>query len=466
MNDVYPVQANPWPRRFAIAGVVLLLWVVGIGAWAYWQWRHNGSELSELLAVLDEIDPGWRLEDLDKSRAVVPAAENAATVIVAAHRLMPANAPGQQVMELFDDLPPPARLNDVQTAALRGLLGTTGPALAEARKLSDLPRGRFPIAYAAGNLPTVLTSQYARGIGSLLYFAALARAQEGDSAGALADCRAVFHTSTAVGDEPTTNSMFVRISRRALAVTLLERLLAQGDPPADALADLQRRLEADEPANLLLVMARGERGAFYRDMQAMSASQTLRTRLGEVILAENPVHDRAIRMNLLSRHVESARGSDTQRMERLQRLRSMVDDDHLPPPVNLLLPAMEKARLATLRSHAQLRCAIAALAAERYRRQAGRWPDSLDALVTVGLLKAVPADPFADGPLKLKKLPDGLMIYSVGVDRSDDGGMIDRKDPTRKGADLGFQLWEVAKRRGPPLPPKKADEGDGPASPP
>src|SRR5205814_10211529 len=135
-----------------------------------------------------------------------------------------------------------------------------------------------------------------------------------------------------------------------------------------------------------------------------------------------------------------------------------ADEDHLPPLVALLLPAVEKVRLATWRGHAQLRCAIAALAAERYRRQAGRWPDSLDALVTAGLLKEVPADPFADGPLKLKKLPDGLVIYSVGVDRSDDGGVIDRKDPARKGADVGFQLWDVAKRRGPPVPPPQGDK--------
>src|SRR5947209_2276381 len=115
-----------------------------------------------------------------------------------------------------------------------------------------------------------------------------------------------------------------------------------------------------------------------------------------------------------------------------------------------MLPALEKGQAATLRSHAQMRCAIAALAAERYRRQADRWPDSLDALVASGSLPAVPADPFADGPLKLKRLPDGLVIYSVGPDRTDDGGVIDRKDPARKGADPGFQLWDVAKRRGPP----------------
>ena len=32
------------------------------------------------------------------------------------------------------------------------------------------------------------------------------------------------------------------------------------------------------------------------------------------------------------------------------------------------------------------------------------------------------------------------------------------KDPARKGADVGFQLWDVAKRRGPPVPPTQDDK--------
>src|SRR5205823_3863301 len=54
------------------------------------------------------------------------------------------------------------------------------------------------------------------------------------------------------------------------------------------------------------------------------------------------------------------------------------------------------------RSHALTRCAIAALAAERYRRANGRWPESLAELVTAGLLRAVPGDSFDGQPLRLK----------------------------------------------------------------
>jgi len=58
----------------------------------------------------------------------------------------------------------------------------------------------------------------------------------------------------------------------------------------------------------------------------------------------------------------------------------------------------------------------------------------------------VPADPFDGKPLRLGHLPDGLVIYSVGPDKTDDGGKIDRSHPGAPGTDLGFQLWDPDRR--------------------
>ena len=82
-------------------------------------------------------------------------------------------------------------------------------------------------------------------------------------------------------------------------------------------------------------------------------------------------------------------------------------------------------------SDALVRTAIAGLAAERFRLDRGRWPDSLEQLVPT-YLSEIPRDPFAAGPLKLRKLPDGLFIYSVGVDGVDHGGRINAKSRTQR----------------------------------
>lgn len=93
-------------------------------------------------------------------------------------------------------------------------------------------------------------------------------------------------------------------------------------------------------------------------------------------------------------------------------------------------------------TRAVLRCATAGLAAERYRLNEQRWPNDLAALVP-RFLEAVPNDPFDGRPLRLRRLQDGLVIYSVGPDRVDDGGKLDGQTPDARGTDVGFQLWDT-----------------------
>src|SRR5262249_33615509 len=106
----------------------------------------------------------------------------------------------------------------------------------------------------------------------------------------------------------------------------------------------------------------------------------------------------------------------------------------------LSTPALVKVADSFHRSQADLRCAIVALAVERYRREHGRWPDKLDQLVPK-LLSKVPVDPYDQKPLRYRRLHDGVVIYSVGADGKDDGGKVDRQKYTSPGTDLGFRLW-------------------------
>src|SRR5581483_6580117 len=96
--------------------------------------------------------------------------------------------------------------------------------------------------------------------------------------------------------------------------------------------------------------------------------------------------------------------------------------------------------------------------AERFRRQHGRWPESLDALVPQ-FATEVPIDPYNGKSLRMKRLDDGLVMYTVGSDGIDNGGKLD--DSTKAGTDLGYRLWDVPKRRQPPRNPEM-----GPPAPP
>jgi hypothetical protein len=70
------------------------------------------------------------------------------------------------------------------------------------------------------------------------------------------------------------------------------------------------------------------------------------------------------------------------------------------------------------------RTASATIAVERFRRaHAGALPPSLDSLVPA-YLPSVPQDPFDGKPLKFRTSADSYVVYSVDVNRIDDGGML------------------------------------------
>ena len=89
---------------------------------------------------------------------------------------------------------------------------------------------------------------------------------------------------------------------------------------------------------------------------------------------------------------------------------------------------------------------MAALACERYRLRRGAAGRMLDVLVPEGLLGVVPTDPIDLQPLRYRPTPDGVVIYSIGLDGTDDGGHIAR-DTGGRGTDNGFRLYDVTRRR-------------------
>ena len=88
----------------------------------------------------------------------------------------------------------------------------------------------------------------------------------------------------------------------------------------------------------------------------------------------------------------------------------------------------------------QLRCAAAAVAAERYRRARGHWPERLDDLVPAYLAR-VPVDPFEGRPLPYRRLPDGVVVGPVGDDEA-----LQPHGSENTPKDIGFRLWDVAHR--------------------
>jgi hypothetical protein len=87
----------------------------------------------------------------------------------------------------------------------------------------------------------------------------------------------------------------------------------------------------------------------------------------------------------------------------------------------LLFPAVPTVFKACGKSMAYQEITLAAIAAERHRLKNGSFPRSIEEL-TPEFLPEVPLDPFDGKAIRLLHRDDQLVIYSVGVNRVDDGG--------------------------------------------
>jgi hypothetical protein len=436
----------------------------------YWRFADDW-EAQKAAAEADRLDPGWRFEDLEGGRAEVPDEENAALVVLAAAKLLPRSwlplppPPDPGLNEVIPELLPVLQLDEKQAKDLRAALGTAAPALPTARQLADMPRGRFVVNWSPDLVATLVPHlQEAREVAQLLTLDAALRAQDGDADGALASARAALDAGRAIGDEPAEISQLVRRACASLALRSAERTLAQGEPSGPALEKFQQLLEDEAAQPTLLVAMRSARVGMDAALKVFKAGKFNYQSFGmrmpvlepapvmSVVDAAKARAAHAPYLRYTTELVEIAKLPQPQQQARLQKLKK--PEAILPKILEALIEGGDDKKLLQSfhRHQALLDSAVAALAAERYRRHKGRWPETLADLVPDYLAK-VPLDLYDGAPLRYRHLDDGVVIYSIGPDGQDDGGKIVRRGNPTSDADIGFRLWDVAHRRQPAPPP-------------
>ena len=66
---------------------------------------------------------------------------------------------------------------------------------------------------------------------------------------------------------------------------------------------------------------------------------------------------------------------------------------------------------------------IGTLAILRFEKENNRLPDDWEELFESGYLKTIPMDPYSDNPLVYRKTDGDFVLYSVGLNFTDDGGV-------------------------------------------
>jgi len=430
--------------------------------------NSSTDDLLQAVAELDRTDPGWRLEDMDKSRKKIPPERDGmAPVRAIISALQSQHWPAREAITRMTaswDQQMPLRLGDENVRLLRADLARVSEPLDEARELDNHPEGRFAIVWSRNGLETPLPEhQDIRNVWRLLQWDVLVQIHDGRIDVALRDCRSIL-TCARYFDDPIQIVQLVRLACAHTGLGGVERALSAGEGQDAELAALQP-LFADEAAYpRLLVSARGERGALHwtltavetGDFDLMKLASSYPPEAKEKLagvqrgLAFRPFHAAVLReitrwVEITRRPLHEQRGLvERWELERGQRLGD-----------NAFLLQHDAGSLtrATLRGQATLHAALAAIAAERYRLAKKDWPADLAALVPE-YLADIPKDPFNGQPLRYRRLTNGVSIYAVGLDGVDNQGALDRTGKMPDGTDVGFQLWDVAKRR--PQPDRKS----------
>lgn len=455
-----PRRKRRWPFRLATGFFVLAVLAFAIAAFVSFL---ADSDLTGIYAKLDRDDPNWRLEDLEAHRKDIQAELNSALHVTKVSRDVGGrfvSASSQVYWKLFEDLPPQARLNLQQKKYLNDQLQPLQKALAETRKLKDMPEGRYPVAYSVDYISTFLLHRLDLwGFYEPLKWDAALRVDAGDADGAMESCRALLNAYRSVGDDPFLTTQYVRYFGHSALVETLERVLAQGQPSDAALKELQTALASEIAAPSLWHGLRGERAGFHRFMQALAEGKTSAAAVpgkgaGFDLYGLVPGHHKKEHgrlLLLLSEMVEAAKLPLHEQEAAFASIDARISVVGSWPA--LLVPNAGRIAGAYRRSQAHLRCAMIAMAAERYRIARKDWPKTLEDLVSAKLLDAVPDDPFVAGPIKLRRRADGITIYSLGFDGVDNDGNIDHDRSERvPGFDIGLRLWNVSARRQAPMP--------------
>jgi competence protein ComGC len=285
----------------------------------------------------------------------------------------------------------------------------------------------------------------------------------------------------AIGDEPLLISTLRRLAVAESCVRNLERALGQGEFQASHLEERQNDLGDEMMVPHFLIGMRGERGGTDYFLSSIENGKISLVQTLENLGKKNPTHKpgiwdpineffafstvlrtHATLLDLHTRVIEALKLPPKNRNEALKEIDLELkeigpkDRSHL---TGLLFPNTTKIGQVEQRVHSNLACAVAALAAERFRLQKNRWPKSLAELVQAGYLKKIPIDLFDGKPLRFRRTKDGLVIYSIGPDGNYDGKALDDlRNINESVVRVEFRLWDPAHRRQPPLPPPKPEQ--------
>ncbi|MCJ7674912.1 MAG: hypothetical protein MUO33_07140, partial [Sedimentisphaerales bacterium] len=174
-------------------------------------------------------------------------------------------------------------------------------------------------------------------------------------------------------------------------------------------------------------------------MPLSAAASMIHARRDDTVARFNELFDKFVEIGKLTpyqRHARNLRSDDF--ISAVPKYRYFL--------IQILVPAVDRASELGYWDKASHQAAVTVLALKRWRLEKNAYPAAFDELLAAGYLKELPIDPYSDKPLIYRRTDDDFVLYSVGPNFTDDGGVSgkDRQGQPRKWTDNGDTLfWPV-----------------------
>jgi hypothetical protein len=437
-------------KRKPVLLAVLLLLLLVFTAWRVLLMFDVNRRIARIRA--EGLPAGG--DELDRWYQTVPPEKNAALVLTNAISLLKRFPDEGQQRKAWDfRVPePPEKLSTEQSEFLQSYVSLNEAAMARAEEALKLPDSRYPIDLTFGYETFLPHLADLHTLVQLNQFQSMLAADRRNLADAGHSIETILGMARTLEHEPALISQLVRLKFVSIATDALEYRLNAGGMTSEEIVSLRPAFECAVPTNCIALAFIGERAMICAGFQLTK--------------------ERAARIDPTSKKLEPKRSSGMFRNRSLGvRILGLDDLDfgqlltglesgimlaEMPPPDNLRIvpyfdrigtnartrfrpmsatyfPSVGGAIVSETEAAACHTMALTSLALEAFRNARGKFPDSLEDL-TPDFLNEVPEDPFLRSKdLKYKRTGKGYVLYSVGRDQIDDGGL--RKSETKNSPD-------------------------------
>jgi hypothetical protein len=357
------------------------------------------------------------------------------------------------------------------------------PVIEKERQDSALPYSRFPIGYDAPMPASILLPHLAALVqhSKVLQLRATAELQLRENDRAFADAKLILRLNEAVHTEAILISQLVRLTIVNRAIQVIWEGLATQEWSAAQLADLDSQLARLDFLADFSFAVRGQRAFEIADIEYFQHPRNLSSNISPFFRTiqmftdmqgdngENPTTSQILMLGLgpsgwLDQNkLRAARfetkwylpildpGTKTISPSRLRAALALFHQETQSPTPENLFERMsfdsgwrndaqnEAQKFAYAQSSMNL--ARVAIALERYRLAHGEYPEVLAAL-TPQFLSEIPHDVTNGQPLKYRREANGqFVLYSVGWNETDDGGVVVLNKSSELGVDLDQGDW-------------------------